>query len=150
MVYSLSRSTDLAKVLRLYESMRLEQTVSTFIPIHSHQTHLRRMAKQETYTFAIMRAPACLRQCGTNINCLQFWTPLLLLRMGHRIRNHNLRERPFVNRLDRIAREYAMSHNGHDFLSAVCHDGVRGFDKRATGVCNVIDQNRYAVAYIAN
>jgi len=98
----------------------------------------RRMTKQKTHTLPIMRPPARLRQRRTNINRLQPLTPLLLLRMRHRIRHHHPAQLTAIQRLDRVPGQYAMRHDRHHLRRPVRHHRVGGFHERPACVRHVI------------
>lgn len=108
------------------------------------------MTKQETHTLPIMRSPQTLRQRGTNVNRLQTRTPLLLLRMRHRIRHHHPCQLTAVQRLDRVPAQDAVRDDGDDFLGAVRHDGLGGFDEGAAGVRHVVDEDGDLAADVAD
>lgn len=97
-----------------------------------------------------MRPPQTLRQGGTDINRLQSRTPLLLLRMRHRIRHHHPRQLTAIQRLDGVPAQDAVCDDGDDLLGAVGHDGVGGFDEGAAGVRHVVDEDRDLAADVAD
>lgn len=85
---------------KVLKSTRYSSCLSTFprfrtLPPTFHHspspTHLicRRVRKQKTNTFTIMRPPNSLRKRRTNIHNPQLITPGLLILQGDRIRNHD-------------------------------------------------------------
>ena len=77
------------------------------------------MPKQKTHTLPIVRPSTGLRQSGANINRLQLVAPALLLLVRHRVRHHHPRQLTFVEGLDGVAGEDAVSDDGEDFRGPV-------------------------------
>lgn len=97
-----------------------------------------------------MRPPQTLCQRGTDINRLQPRTPLLLLRMRHRIRHDHPRQFTPVQRLYRVPAQDAVCDDGDDLLGAVGHHCIGGFDKGAARIRHVVDEDRDLAADVAD
>ena len=108
------------------------------------------MTKQKAHTLPIMRPPTRLRQRRTNIHSDQSRTPLLLLLMRYRIRDHDFGQLTAIERFDGLAAQNPMRDDGHDLLGSVRHHGVRGLDEGTAGVGHVVDDDGDFAADVAD
>ena len=101
------------------------------------------MTKQKTHALPIMRSPTRLRQRAADINRLQpAPQQLLLAPVRHRVRHHHPRQQTRIHRLDGVARQNPVRHDGDDLLGAALVDqGLGGFGQGAAGVGHVVDED---------
>lgn len=99
------------------------------------------MTEQVAHTFSIVRSSNTLCQRRTYVNRLQLITPLLLLRMWHRICHHYPAQSAPIQRFDSIAAKNSVRYYGDNLAGVVVHNGVSGLDERAASVSHVVDED---------
>lgn len=101
----------------------------------------RRMRKQKADTLTIVRPPDGLRQRRTNIHNPQSLTPLLLISKWNSVCDNHSAQLTLVECLDCVAAQDTVGYDRYDLSRAVVHDCFCGFDKRATRIGHVVDEN---------
>lgn len=108
------------------------------------------MTKQIAHTLPIVGSSYTLCQRRTDVDRLQLITPLLLLRMWHRVSHHHPTQPAPIQRFHSIAAENPVRYNGDNFARVVVHDGVSGLDECPTSVSHVVDEDGDLVSDVSD